>query len=45
LGENIKKIDLTHGLGVVEPELTAFSATASLCQHDFLEWSAKIGVT
>jgi hypothetical protein len=43
--ENIKKIDLTHGLGVVQPELAAFSATASLLQHDFLEWSAAIGVT
>jgi hypothetical protein len=43
--ENVKLIDLTHGLGRVEPELTAFSTTAFLLQHDFLEWSAAIGVT
>jgi hypothetical protein len=43
--ENIKVIDLTHGLGRVEPELVAFSSVATLLQHDFLEWSAAIGVT
>jgi len=42
---SIKKIDLTHGLGFVEPELVAFSTSAVLYQHDFLEWSEKIGVT
>jgi hypothetical protein len=45
LDENIKKIDLTHGLGVVEPALTYFSDIATLLQHDSLEWSGKIGVT
>jgi hypothetical protein len=43
--ENVREIDLTHGLGFVEPLLLAFSTAAVLLQHDFLEWSARIGVT
>jgi hypothetical protein len=42
---SIKKIDLTHGLGIVEPALNAFSTLATLLQHDFLEWDELIGVT
>ena len=43
--ETIKKIDLTHGLGQVEPELVAFSGSSVLFQHDVITFSEPTGIT
>jgi hypothetical protein len=41
----IKKIDLTHGLGLVEPELVAYTSGAVLYQHDVLMFGQATGIT
>jgi hypothetical protein len=43
--ENIKKIDLTHGLGFREPEVVAFSASAVLAQNNTITFSEPTGIT
>jgi hypothetical protein len=43
--ESIKKIDLTHGIGLKEPELVAFSQAAVLEQHDVITFGEATGIT
>jgi hypothetical protein len=43
--ESIKKIDLTHGLGLREPELIAFTAGSTLAGEQFITYSEATEVT
>jgi len=43
--ESIKSIDLTHGLGYVEPALSFFGSLASLLQHDVITFGEATGIT
>jgi hypothetical protein len=41
----IKKIDLTHGLGLREPELVIGTSAAVLYQHDIITFAEATGIT
>jgi len=43
--ESILDIDLTHGLGLVAPKLTAFTTAATLTQEELVEFSGATEVT
>lgn len=42
---SIKKIDLTHGLGIREPEFVSFSTVVTWEQHEVITFSEPTGIT